>query len=38
MTKVSSTNLNQNLGLAGTPKGFPFKMLHVQVGNYGADW
>ena len=35
---MSSTNLNQNLGVAGgRPKGFPLKMLHVQVGNYRAD-
>ena len=37
MTNVSSTNLNQNLEVGGRPKGFPFKMLHIQVGNYRAD-
>ena len=38
MTQVSSMNLNQNLGDRGRPEGFPLKMFHVQIGNYGAYW
>ena len=36
MTNVSSTQNRRDLG--GRIKGFPLKMLHVQVGNYKADW
>ena len=36
MTKVSSTNLHQNLGGGGSPKNFLLKVLHVKVSYYGA--
>ena len=25
-------------GIRGRLEGFPVKMLHIQTGNYGADW
>ena len=37
MTRMSSTNLSQRLGVGGSAKGFDFKLLHEKVGNEGAD-
>ena len=38
MIKVSSTNLNQYLGVGGRLESFSLKILYVQIGNYGAYW
>ena len=38
MTKVSSTNLHQNLGVGGRSKSFLLKVFHVKVSYYGANW
>ena len=37
MTRVSSTNLNQRLGVEGRLEGFGFKLFHEQVCYEGAD-
>ena len=37
MTRVSSTNLSQRLGVEGRLEGFGFKLFHEQVGYEGAS-